>query len=102
MFVVLWEFEVKPGCEIEFKSAYGSTGPWTQLFRRDSCYLETRLPHDPFRIQFYVTLDFWTSRAAYQAFQALHQGEYQQIDALCETLTLTERKLGEFDTPSAS
>ena len=102
MFVALWEFEVKPGSEIEFRLAYGPAGPWIRLFRRDSSYLETRLLQDPFRAQFYVTLDFWTSHDAYQAFQALHQGEYQQIDALCETLTLTERKLGEFDTPSAS
>ena len=100
MFVVLWEFEVKPGCEIEFRSAYGPAGPWVQLFRRDSSYLETRLLLDPFRAQFYVTLDFWTSRNAYQSFQALHQSEYRQIDAICETHTLTERKLGEFDTLS--
>ena len=100
MFVALWEFEVKPGSEIEFRSAYGPAGPWLQLFRHDSSYLETRLLYDPFRGPFYVTLDFWTSRHAYQAFQALHQSEYRQIDAICRTLTLTERKLGEFDTPS--
>ncbi|HMI49937.1 MAG TPA: hypothetical protein VK525_00400 [Candidatus Saccharimonadales bacterium] len=100
MFVVLWEFEVKPGSEIEFRSAYGPAGPWLQLFRHDSSYLETRLLHDPFRVQFYVTLDFWTSHGAYQSCQAFNRSEYQQIDAICGTLTLTERKLGEFDTPS--
>ena len=28
MFVILWEFEVKPGCEQSFESAYGPGGPW--------------------------------------------------------------------------
>ncbi len=35
MFVILWEFEVKPGGEQSFESAYGPGGAWIQLFRRD-------------------------------------------------------------------
>jgi hypothetical protein len=34
MFVILWEFEVKPGCEQCFESAYGPEGAWSQLFRQ--------------------------------------------------------------------
>jgi len=28
MFVALWEYEVKPGCEESFQSAYGPQGAW--------------------------------------------------------------------------
>ena len=36
MFLVLWEFEVKPGCEERFERVYGAGGDWDSLFRRDS------------------------------------------------------------------
>jgi hypothetical protein len=41
MFLILWEFEVKPGYEQSFEFAYGPEGAWTQLFRRDPGYLKT-------------------------------------------------------------
>jgi len=28
MFVILWEFEVKPGSEAGFEKVYGPTGEW--------------------------------------------------------------------------
>jgi len=43
MFVALWEYEVKPGCEERFENAYGPNGDWVRLFRNDSHYHETRL-----------------------------------------------------------
>jgi hypothetical protein len=101
MFVVLWEFDVKPGYEPAFESTYGPDGSWVALFRRDTSYLETRLLHDPFHNQIYVTADFWTSRDAYTSFQTSHHAEYRAIDASCEALTVQERKLGEFETPSS-
>ena len=36
MFVVLWEFEVKPGREERFERVYGADGEWAQLFRGDT------------------------------------------------------------------
>jgi hypothetical protein len=32
MFVVLWEFEVKPGCEERFETVYGPGGDWLPFF----------------------------------------------------------------------
>jgi hypothetical protein len=47
MFLALWEFEVKPGCEQRFQSVYGAEGEWARLFRTDPNFLETRLLRDP-------------------------------------------------------
>jgi hypothetical protein len=33
MFLVLWEFEVKPECEERFERVYGTSGDW------DSCFV---------------------------------------------------------------
>ena len=98
MFVILWEFEVKPGSETTFESTYGPAGPWVLLFRQDSHYLKTRLLRDPFRKQIYVTLDYWSSREAYLQFQEAHRDQYSAIDAQCDVLTLREQKLGEFNS----
>jgi hypothetical protein len=97
MFVALWEYEVKPGCEERFENAYGPGGDWVRLFRSDSTYRETRLGRDPFRPAIYLTLDFWNSRKGYEQFMALHKNEYKAIDAAGEELTSMERRIGHYE-----
>jgi hypothetical protein len=97
MFLVLWEFDVKPGCDERFESVYGLFGDWAQLFRRDSAYQRTLLLRDPFRERTYVTCDFWESKKAYEAFRQNDPDAYLALDKLCEGLTLAERKLGDFE-----
>ncbi len=46
MFLALWEFEVKSGCEELFLSLYGADGEWARLFRTDENFIETRLVRD--------------------------------------------------------
>ena len=97
MFLVLWEFEVKPGCEERFEKVYGPDGDWAQLFRTDSHYRGTRLLHDPFRSNVYLTLDFWTSRESYAWFMAAHTAQYQSLESAGEVLTVTERRVGAYE-----
>ena len=97
MFVALWEFEVKPGCEERFEKVYGRDGDWARLFRSDSNYQETRLLRDANRAAIYLTLDFWKSRRAYERFMELHAAEYKKLDAAGDSLTLGERKIGWYE-----
>jgi heme-degrading monooxygenase HmoA len=93
MFEARWEFEVSPGHRDKFVATYGSDGPWVQLFRQGAGYLGTELIEvAPTR---WVTVDRWTSRASYEAFQAAFAAEYAAIDARCGSLTIAERKLSE-------
>ena len=98
MFVALWEYEVKPGCEKRFEEAHGPDGGWVRLFRSDASYHETRLLRDPFRHGTYVTHDFWHSREAYEEFMATHVEEYKSLDSAGEELTSNERRVGWFET----
>jgi hypothetical protein len=97
MFLVLWEYEVKPGCEERFENLYGPAGGWARLFRTDSHYRETLLLGDPFRSNVYLTLDFWTTRYSYEKFMASHKSEYHAIDSAAENLTVTERRIGAYE-----
>ncbi len=96
MFVILWEYEVKPGCEKRFEDSYGPDGDWARFFRRDPRYRETRLLRDPAGANRYLTADFWDSREAYEDFQRENREEYQALDASFEWLTVRERHVGSF------
>jgi quinol monooxygenase YgiN len=97
MFVVLWEFEVKPGCEERFESVYGPQGGWAEFFRRDPTYLGTRLARDTSRERIYFTLDSWASREAYETFRTRFREEYERFDAECASLTVAERHIGSLE-----
>jgi len=98
MFVALWEFEVKPGCEERFERVYGPEGAWARLFRRHPHYHETRLVRDSFRQNFYLTMDFWQSRGAYGEFMEGYRKEYEELEVVGEALTLKERQVGWFES----
>ena len=97
MFVVLWEFEVKPGCEDRFETVYGPDGDWASLFRRDAHYVRIDLLRDLSRRGVYLTADYWRSHAAYQAFLTAQEAEYERLDASNQELTANERKIGAFE-----
>jgi heme-degrading monooxygenase HmoA len=96
MFVILWEFEVKPGSEDRFQRAYGPHGAWVQLFQRDPHFRGTQLRRDPARPLYYFTIDFWDSEAAYNQFRKENQESYAELDRGGETLTLQERHILSF------
>jgi heme-degrading monooxygenase HmoA len=96
MFLILWEFEVKPGEEKAFEKAYGPEGPWVQLFRSDPNYQQTQLLKDTLRSRIYFTLDFWETENDYNHFHQTNQDEYAKLDEATEKLTIRERNLGCF------
>jgi heme-degrading monooxygenase HmoA len=96
MFVILWEFEVKPGSEPAFENAYGPQGDWVQLFRRDPHYRTTYLLKDTSRPRTYFTMDLWDSEDAYDNFKIEHRETYHALDQAFESFTLRERFIGAF------
>ena len=100
MFVILWEFEVKPGSEERFQRAYGPAGPWVQLFDNDPHFRGTQLQRDPSRPLFYFTIDIWDSETSYERFLSANRTRYQEIDRNSENLTLRERRVLSFIVPN--
>jgi hypothetical protein len=96
MFVILWEFEVKPGNQVRFESAYGPDGAWAQLFKRDPHFRKTRLVPDPSRPLYYFTLDFWDCESSYRNFLNSNQAAYKELDACFAELTRQERHVLSF------
>jgi heme-degrading monooxygenase HmoA len=95
-YLVVWQFRPRPGAEQRFEDAYGPRGPWARLFTAGEGFVRTELNRDLKDPGRYLTLDFWSSKEAYEAFRAKHAAEYAAIDRECEELTADESLLGEF------
>lgn len=101
-YLVIWEFQVKPEAKLAFEQAYGPEGDWARLFSQSADYRGTQLLRDTNCPGRYLTLDRWTSRAAFHQFKQAHQADYDTFDQRCEALTDHESLIGEFESSSAS
>jgi hypothetical protein len=97
MYCYLWEFVVRTGEVGAFESSYGPEGDWARLFRRDPQYVRTVLLKDRESSDRFVTIDFWTSRAAFVSFRERFASEFEALDRRFEALTLRENRVGEFE-----
>jgi len=95
---ILWIFHIKPANGNIFRRIYGPGGDWTRLFARDPKYIGTELLRHAATAHCYLTVDRWTSRAAYHNFKKRHRKEFVALDARCEALTVREIKIGEFSS----
>jgi heme-degrading monooxygenase HmoA len=91
MFQIVWEFEVDPGRATEFEREYGACGVWATFFREGEGFLGTELFRSLERAPRYITIDRWSSRAAFENFKWKRAREYAEIDARCASLTHGER-----------
>lgn len=95
--MLLWSFDVAPARVADFERLYGPDGDWARLFARSPDYRGTELLRDARRPGHYLTIDRWTSRAAFDAFQREWQAEYAALDRAGAVLTTAETPVGEFD-----
>jgi heme-degrading monooxygenase HmoA len=96
-FLSVWEYVVPSARRESFERVYGPEGDWARLFRRASGYIRTELHHDRDDAERYLTLDYWESAAAWEAFRAGFAREYEALDARAAELTTRETALGRFE-----
>lgn len=95
-YAYIWEYTVHPQRARGFEQAYGPDGPWVTLFRGAPGYVRTELHQDRRNPHRYVTIDYWESVEAWEAFRSGASKEFEAIDAECEGYTLEEREIGVF------
>jgi heme-degrading monooxygenase HmoA len=96
MFIVIWEFRVRPEKVSEFESAYLPDGAWADLFKNDDGYLGTELLQSNMAPGLYMTIDRWDSKESYENFLVKWKAEYGRLDEQCEGLTESEKRIGGF------
>lgn len=96
MYILVWEFQVRADAAAAFEALYGPAGAWVALFRRADGYIGTELLRSTLDPRRYLSVDRWSSRAAYESFRERWRGEYEALDGVGEGLTESERFVGEF------
>lgn len=96
MFIVVWQFEIAEEKVAAFEAAYGPAGSWAQLFGSSPDYHGTELLRDAYIPGGYLTIDRWTSEAAFRAFRRAHDAEYEKLDRACDALTARETRIGAY------
>ena len=99
MYLILWEYEVRPEALKAFVDAYGADGAWARLFRRASGFVGVELLRNEADGGQFVTIDRWLSRADFEAFRAAFAHAYEALDAELGALTESERRIGAFEVP---
>ena len=98
MYVIIWQYRIKSGCENEFENVYGPQGDWVKFFRNGVGYVGTDLLRDGTQKDRYLTLDYWRNGSDYELFREQNRAEYEEIDRRCERLTTEEIQIGLFDS----
>jgi heme-degrading monooxygenase HmoA len=96
MHIIIWEFTVREERIQEFISAYKADGDWGTLFRRAEGYLGTQLLRSSEAPNTFLTIDRWESSNSFEVFRKRFGTEYEELDAQCESYTLSERNVGVF------
>jgi heme-degrading monooxygenase HmoA len=94
VYVVMWEFEVRQGCEAAFLEAYASDGVWARLFRKSPEFLGAELVKSVKHPMRFFTLDAWTSRKAFESFRIEYSESCETLDVKLAGLTEWERRIG--------
>ncbi len=97
MYVIVWQFEVRPGCEEAFQRAYGSDGDWARFFGTGSGFVGVELLRDSRNPRMFVTIDRWKTATDYEEFSRQNAIRYREIDERCERLTVKETHVGNFE-----
>lgn len=93
-FAAVFLYEVDNAGRAAFEAAYGSDGEWARFFATGDGYLGTELLRSGDR---YLLIDRWSSRAAYEAFLAVHADEYARRNEEATALWGREEVLGRFE-----
>jgi heme-degrading monooxygenase HmoA len=69
MYIIVWEFVVRPEKATAFVAAYQSDGAWAKLFAQADGYIGTELLHSTDQAATFVTIDRWKTADAFARFQ---------------------------------
>src|SRR5271170_6887647 len=92
-YIVVWEFQVKEGCQAEFVAAYGPAGDWARLFRRSPAFLGGELLGSVGNSARFFTLDHCSSVPGLEVVLGNNATAYDVLDRRFNGLTMWERRI---------
>lgn len=93
----IWRFRPPAGSEQAFAKAYAPQGPWAKLFETHPGFQSTELLRPALGEGWWLTIDRWNSRAAFDDFQQNEGDAYRALDAALEGIAGEELFVGDFE-----
>jgi hypothetical protein len=96
MIAIVWQLEVKAGCEADFERFYGADGEWTAANRRSRSYLGTSFLRDQNEKSKYLLIEYWSEMLVYEQQKGHRRDEFEKLDSLRNDLVQSVEPLGVF------
>jgi quinol monooxygenase YgiN len=93
---IVWQFDVKPGKEVEFEQFYGAAGDWTAVSRHSHSYLGSSFLRDQSRASRYLVIEYWSEMLVYEQHQADRSKAIQKLETHRDELVESVEPLGVF------
>jgi len=96
MIAIVWQFDVRQGCETEFEQLYGVEGEWTAMNRQTRSYLGSSFLHDQNRSSRYLVVEYWSEMLVYEKHRASRSDAVTALEERSATLVDSVEPLGIF------
>jgi hypothetical protein len=96
MIAIVWQFDVRPGREVEFEEFCGADGEWSALNRHNRSYLGSSFLHDQNDAQRYLLIEYWSEMLVYEQHRAYRSDEIARIETRQQELVTLVTPLGIF------
>jgi hypothetical protein len=96
MIAIVWQFDVKAGCEAEFEQFYGADGEWTAANRRSRSYLGSSFLRDQTQRSRYLVIEYWSEMLVYEQHKNYRSDEIVRLERRRNDLVSAVEPLGVF------
>lgn len=96
MIAIMWQFDVKKGCEEEFEQLHGTDGEWAVLNRQTRSYLGSSFLRDQNRPSKYVLIEYWSEMLVYEQHRTYRSDMIASLEARRTQLVESIEPLGVF------
>jgi quinol monooxygenase YgiN len=96
MLAIMWQFDVKDGCQAEFEQFYGASGEWTAANRHSRSYLGSSFLRDQNRESRYIVIEYWSEMLVYEQHRQYRSDAISTLEERRTALVTSVEPLGIF------
>ena len=96
MIGIMWQFEVKAGCESDFEQLYSADGEWSILNRQTRSFLGGSFLRDQNRSTRYILIEYWSEMLLHEQHRTYRSDMIASLEAQRARLVDSVEPLGVF------
>jgi len=96
MIAIMWQFDVREGCESAFEELYGVDGEWTQLNRNARSYLGSSFLRDQNASSRYIVIEYWSEMVVSEEHRAYRAEAIESLEERRRALVESVEPMGIF------